>query len=67
MPALLAVLILAKPQDWPGSRGQATPGDEWYYRCERCDYSRNFADKPTTTPRCSKHGKMKLIKGPEEG
>jgi hypothetical protein len=67
MPALLAVLILAKPQDWRGSRGQGAPRNEWHYRCEQCGKPRNFADKQTRPPKCAEHGTMKLIKRPGDG
>lgn len=43
------------------------PSNPWQYRCdgEGCTYYRNFSEKPSHTPRCSDHGRMRLLRDPE--
>ena len=70
---LLAIVLIAKPQDWLGSRGYATPipNDNWWqYRCQvpKCDVFKQFREKPNYRIKCDDHSAiMKLTHDPTKG
>lgn len=71
---LLAIVLIAKPQDWRGSRygeSASIPNENWWqYRCQvpKCEAFLQFEEKPNYRVVCEEHKAiMKLAHDPTKG